>query len=56
MPPLDAHVDISSGARRRSFALCHRASDIFRGWWAEGTHGAKIGGLFFEMMDPSISN
>ena len=32
------------------------ASDFFQDWWAEMTHGAKNGGLFSEMMAPSISN
>ena len=30
-----------------------RASDFFRIWWAEVTHGAKNGGSFSEMMGPS---
>ena len=34
----------------------YRASDFFQDWWAEVTHGAKNGGLFSEMMGPSISN
>ena len=32
------------------------ASDFFQDWWAEVTHGAKVGGSFSEMMGPSISN
>ena len=33
-----------------------RALDFFQDWWAEVTHGAKIGGSFSEMMGQSISN
>ena len=31
-----------------------RASDIFQGWCARMTHGAKYGGSFSEMMRPII--
>ena len=37
-------------------ALQMRASDFFKGWWAQMTHGAINGGSFSEMMGPSISN
>ena len=33
-----------------------RASDFFQDWRVEVTHLAKNGGLFSEMMGPSISN
>ena len=32
-----------------------RASDFFKVFWAEVTHGAKNGGSFTEMMDPSMN-
>ena len=33
-----------------------RASNFFQDWWAKVIHGAKNGGLFSEMVGPSISN
>ena len=35
-------------------SLKHNASDFVQDWWAEVTHGAKIGGSFSETMGPSI--
>ena len=56
-------IKLSSGTRNLSPSFVRvggedwcRASDFFQDLWAEVTHGAKNGGLFSEMMGPSILN
>ena len=50
------HGSLKHQSQQKLSGFVRPGLQIFQDWWAEVTHGAKIGGSFSEMMGPCISN